>query len=59
MPTPLEARAALIELIRAHAPRPEIEAAADSYINAIKRQAKATRRKLPIPSRAGIIRLLS
>jgi hypothetical protein len=58
-PSPLEARAALVMLLRAHAPRAEQEAAADAYIEAIKRQAKATGRRLPVPSRAGIIRLLS
>jgi hypothetical protein len=55
----LEARAALVKLIRAKAPRPELEAAADRYRDAIRRRAQATGRKLPVPSRAGIIRLLS
>jgi hypothetical protein len=57
--TPLEGRVALVTLIRARASRATLEAAADAYIAAIKRQAKATGRKLPVPSRAGIIRLLS
>jgi acyl-CoA reductase-like NAD-dependent aldehyde dehydrogenase len=58
-PSPLEARERLVLLLRAHAPRAEQEAAADAYIAAIKRQAKATGRRLPVPSRAGILRLLS
>jgi hypothetical protein len=59
MPTPLDARAALVDLIRAHAPRPQIEAAADTYIAAIRERAKATGRRLPVPSRPAIIRLLT
>jgi hypothetical protein len=61
MVTPLEARAALVVLLKTRplAPRPQIEHAADVYIAAIKRQAKATGRRLPVPTRAGIIRLLS
>ena len=58
-PTPLEARDALQKLIRARAPRRQIEAAADAYIDAIKRRARDTGRKLPVPSRPFIIRWLS
>jgi len=57
--SPLEARERLVLLLRAHAPRAEQEAAADQYIVAIRERARATGRRLPVPSRAGIIRLLS
>ena len=57
--TPLEARAVLIRLVRARASRAEIERAADDYREAIRRRAQATGRRLPVPSRAGIIRLLT
>jgi hypothetical protein len=56
---PLEARDTLARLIRARAPRREIEKAADQYIAAIKQRAQATGRKLPVPSQAFIIRWLS
>ena len=55
--TTLEAREILGKLIRARAPRAEAEA--DAYRDAIRHLAQRTGRKLPIPSRAGIIRLLS
>jgi hypothetical protein len=58
-PSPLEARDALVLLIRAKAPREELERAADRYINAIHEWGRATGRRLPTPSRAAIIRLLS
>jgi hypothetical protein len=37
---------------------PTVYRAADAYIAAIRAHAKATGRKLPVPSRAKIIRLL-
>jgi len=58
-PSPLDARAALVLLIRAKAPREELERAADAYIAAVRKRARASGRRLPVPSRAGIIRLLS
>jgi hypothetical protein len=57
--SPMEARTALIDLIRARAPREQIEAAADRYISAIHDRGRTTGRKLPAPSRAAIIRLLT
>jgi hypothetical protein len=57
--SPMEARAALIALIRAKAPRAELERAAEAYITAIRERGRATGRRLPVPSRAAIIRLLS
>lgn len=57
-PQPLEARDALIEKLRTRAPRPEIEAAADAYREAIRQLGLRTGRRLPIPSRAFIIRFL-
>jgi hypothetical protein len=58
-PSPLEARDALVTLIRAREPREQIERAADTYIRAIRERARATKRRLPVPTRAAIIRLLS
>jgi hypothetical protein len=55
----MEARAALVLLIRARAPRAELERAAETYITAIRERGRATGRRLPTPTRAGIIRLLS
>ncbi len=57
--SPLEALTALVTLIRAKAPREELERAADTYREAIRARGRATGRRLPVPSRAGIIRLLS
>ncbi len=56
---PLEARAALVKLLRARAPRAQVEAAADAYRDAIRQLGQRTGRKLPVPSRAFIIRLQS
>jgi hypothetical protein len=56
--TPMEARDALVRLIRAKAPRAELERAADTYREAIRERGRATGRRLPVPSRAAIIRLL-
>jgi hypothetical protein len=55
----LEARAALQELIRARAPHGALCVAADRYRDAIRAHGKATGRKLPVPSRAMIIRFLA
>ena len=57
--TPLEARAIRVRLVRARGLRAEIERAADQYREAIRRRGQATGRTLPVPSRAGIIRLLT
>ena len=57
--TSLVARATLVTLLRARAPRDQIERAADAYRDALRQLGHRTGRKLPIPSRAAIIRVLS
>jgi hypothetical protein len=57
--TPLAARDALVKLIRAKAPRSELVRAAEAYRDAIRRRAKATGRKLPVPSTPFLLRFLS
>jgi hypothetical protein len=52
------ARDALIQAIRAHAPRDEQLQLADKYISAIKGHARATGRRLPIPNRFHLLRVL-
>jgi hypothetical protein len=52
------ARDALIQAIRAHAPRDEQMRLADEYISAIKSHARATGRRLPIPNRFHLLRAL-
>jgi len=57
--TPMEGARRLVLLIRARAPREELERAADRYIAAIRDRGRVTGRRLPVPSRAGIHRLLT
>jgi hypothetical protein len=52
------ARDALIQSIWAHASRDEQLRLADEYIAAIKGHARATGRRLPIPNRFHLLRVL-
>jgi len=57
------ARTLLSELLRAEksgqATSAQVNAAAEAYIAAIRAHAKATGRKLPVPSRAHVVRALA